>query len=186
MSYLQTQYNVSEEEAKEAFCRGVHATHDAIHSGRFAAELHEHSLVKYLHQCCKRQLLKMFDEQSITVDSGDIQSANDWESLEAGEPATTKTKVKISSFSDGPEPADSPTETTAQREADLTLMKTILDDLPHPCKDLIWGKFYEGFSATDMAMRLGYNGPRVAITTLSRCMAKLKKRFNKERRLTDE
>jgi len=170
-SFLINRYNAPEEDAEEAFCLGCHALLEAIHEGRFTSEHHEYSLVKYLQTCCKNQLMKMFEQQhkEIAISKFEDEDEADGE--------------KWPDLTDDDQ--DGYSESRQQKDADIELMLSIIEDLPHPCKDLIWGK-QEGFSSTEMAVRLGYSNNRVAVTTLSRCMKKLKERFNKERRIVNE
>jgi len=162
--YLLRHNKISEEEADDIFSAGCHAMLEAIHSGRFTSEYHEYSLVKYLHTCCNYQMLKMLERKKKTATNEGLDTDN---------------------LSDSASDADDD-DNEDQKTKDLELMETILEDLPYPCKDLIWGKYKERFSAEEMALRLGYNSNRVATTTLSRCMKKLRKRFNSERRIIDE
>jgi len=181
--YLCLRYGISVGDAEEAFCKGCHAMLNAIHTGKLSAGYHEHSLGKYLQTCCRNQMLKTFerDKREITIDFQEsaINPYDSWSEFgNTAQMAAHASNADIESVQDG--------DATQQHEKDLLLMESILEDLPYPCKDLIWGKYKEGFSAGEMAMRLGYKGSRVAITTLSRCMHKLKKRFNSERRMANE
>ena len=182
MRLLGSRYGVNDDDAEEAYSRGVHALLEAIHSGRFTTEYHEHALAHYLQTCCINQLMKMFEQRKkeTPIDwSGDVGGDDDsWDDGSDHQPDDAQA---ASMASDAAE-----CEAADQHEADLQLMESILETLPYPCKDLIWGKLKEGFSAGEMAARLGYSNSRVAITTLSRCMQKLKERFNDERRLIDE
>jgi len=162
-------FKITEEDAEEAFSRGCHALLEAIHSGRFTAEQHEYSLEKYLQTCCSNQMSKMLKERSNGKDE-------DLENKDRGD----------EDWDDENIPDDTGIADSLQHEQDLALMESILDNLPDPCRDLITWKYYSGFSATEAAQRLGYSSSRVAITTLSRCMKRLRTHFNEERRLTDE
>jgi len=183
--YILKHNKISEEEADEIFSAGCHAMLEAIHSGRFTTEYHEYSLVKYLHTCCKYQMLKLLEQKKKKVkksrkDGKDFDIIDKLsEDISGYYKEEGKWKPYVNTDGD-----DKMSE--EQKKEDLELMETILEDLPYPCKDLIWGKYKERFSAEEMAMRLGYNSNRVAITTLSRCMQKLKNRFNSERIMIDE
>lgn len=160
--------------ANEAFCEGCHALLDNIHEGRLTAENLSCSLQSYLTSCCRNQLLKLLEKRKRLY--GKQRTEDDvtsWETDMADESRVND---------DG----DWVSVTAEQHESDLSLMEKIVMDLPFPCEILIWGKFRDKFSPAEMAVRLGYSGPRVAITTISRCMKKLKKRFEKERKLIDE
>jgi len=156
IGFLINKHKVSEENAEEAFYRGCHAMLENIHSGKFIKEEHEGSLAKYLHTCCENQLLKMFKIASRNISDDDVP---DW-------PDESGDKV--------------------QMETDLELMESIVEDLGSPCQELIWGRYGDKFSAQEMAYRLGYSSSRVAITTLSRCMQRLRNRFFNERKQQDE
>jgi len=182
MCYLCVRYGVGDDDAEEAVSEGCLALFEAIQAGRFTEEKREFSLEKYLQMCCRNQLLKMLERRGREVptdfQANEAFSADAWDD-DADNP---------SPFASHLSPVDS-TDTAGeaeQREADLQQMENILGSLPYPCKDLILGKYGNGFSAAEMAQRLEYKSSRVAITTLSRCMDKLKKRFNSERRLLNE
>jgi len=167
-------FNITEDDAEEAFYRGCHALLEAIHSGRFTVEQHEYSLEKYLQTCCSNQLLKMIDQHE--TKGGVSNEDEDLENKDRGD----------EDWDDENIPDDTDIADRLQHEQDLALMEFILDYLPAPCRDLITWKYYSGFSATEAAQRLGYSSSRVAITTLSRCMKKLRTHFNEERSLNDE
>lgn len=169
--YLVKRFAVTEEMANEAFCEGCHALLNNIHEGRLTAENLSCSLQSYLTSCCRNQLLKLQEKRKRL--SGRQQTEDDvtpWETDMADESRVNDDGDLVSIAAE-------------QHESDLRLMEKIVIDLPFPCEDLIWGKFRDKFSPAEMAARLGYSGPRVAITTMSRCMKKLKKRFEKERKL---
>lgn len=179
--YLCSRFGVSDDDAEDAFAEGCHALLDAIQSGRFSSEYHENSLSCYLQNCCRNQLLKMLrnrkKEIPTDLEGRETDGGAPWDD-EGGNASADGGMGTGALFS-------SDYEESQQHEIDLQLMESILEDLPYPCKDLIWGKYKEHFSATEMSMRLGYKSSRVAITTLNRCMQKLKNRFNSERRMTN-
>jgi len=152
----------TEENATDAFYQGIKEMHNAILEGRFTMR-DKNSFSKYLQTTCLNQYCKMFGEQWRIVP---VDSKEEWSFPQF-----------LGSTGD---------ESPKQHEADLELMEHILMTLPEPCETLIYGRFWNKFSAAEMAERLEYKNSRVAITTLSRCMKKLTKRFNKERRLIDE
>jgi len=180
--YLSTRFGASDEDAEEAFCAGMHALLEAIRDGRFAEVEHEYAIGKYLQTCCRNQLLKMFEQRQREVatdfQANEAFSADAFDDDADAGPTAGAYQPAILAFDTA--------EEKAQDEYDMQQMEAILEDLPNPCKDLIWGKLKEGFSSAEMAQRLGYSSNRVAITTLSRCMDKLTKRFNSERRLINE
>jgi len=160
--YLSKRYRVPTEEAEDAFQDGLVALFEAVNSGRFKEEQHEYSLVRYFHTCCKNQLLKKLgkiEKETIPSDPDELGTGD----------------YDISALEDD-----------NQHNEDIELMQDILADLPKKCRSLIWGKYHDGFSATEMAAMLNYNSDRVAITSLNRCMEKLRNRFNETRRLYDE
>jgi len=180
--HLSTRYGVSDDDAEEAFSEGCLALFEAIEAGRFTEEEREFSLGKYLQTCCRNQLLKMLEHRQREV-------ATDFQANEAYSADAFDDEADAAPTAAAYQPAFEAFDTVSeaeQRESDFRQMDSILSDLPYPCKDLILGKYGEKFSAAEMAQRLGYSNSRVAITTLSRCMQKLKKHFNSERRLLHE
>lgn len=172
--YLIAHYGVTEEKADQAFCEGCHALLENIHNRKLTAENFSGSLEGYLMSCCRNQLMKLFEKEKKDIIANCKTTDDDrW----------TDDNIDDSWINDKGNWVDIATD---QHESDLRLMEKIVADLPSPCEDLIYGKYFNHFSPYEMAMRLGYGGARVAITTLSRCMKKLKDRFYKERRLLDE
>lgn len=165
--YLISHYRASEEMAEEAFAEGCHKLLDAIQSGRLTAENVNTGTVStleaYLFKCCRTCLLKMIEADKRIVH----------------EPEDPSDDGEIYS------PVTGRCQSTDQHESDLELMKKIVLDLPSPCNDLIYGKYYNRQSLTELAEELNYSSPRVAITTLSRCIKKVRARFKKERTLAE-
>lgn len=160
--YLISHYHVSEDMANEAFCEGCHTLLDRIHDGRLTAESLNSdtntTLEKYLFVCCRNNLLKTIKRNKIIADNPPEE-----------EPVYIQASGKQES------------EETEQHEMDLSLMEKIVLDLPTQCHDLIFGKYYNRLSLAELAEELNYGSSRVAITTLSRCIKKVRDRFKKER-----
>ena len=153
--YLMAKANVSSEQAEDAFSNGCMAMWQNIQSGKLTPQLLTCSLATYLTSCCENQLSNALIKDRRMVCDED----------------------KVNDILSRTEPDD-----TSQKEQNLKLMEQIVKELPYPCEDLLWGKYKDGFSMTEMAQRMGYSNDRVAITTMHRCMDKLRKKFNSLRK----
>jgi len=201
VGHLCWKYEISAEDANECYSKGWHTLLEAIHSGKFTEEYHDYSLVKFLSTCCKNHCKKLLyerkrmngnaeadnevDETDQEIDKSSAKEVGSVSALKQEDDSKQEGNVILSinikpDVEELPLKEADPTAALEHKE-DLQLMEHILDDLPYPCKDLIWGKYRDGFPAEEMAWRLGYSGSRVAITTLSRCMKKLRNRFLEER-----
>lgn len=172
--YLIARYGVTEEKAENAFCEGCHAMLENIHNDKLTIGNMSGTLEGYLMSCCRNQLLKVFEkeEKDIIAHSETIDDSR-WIDDDGDETWENNSDYSVDTHTD-------------QHESDLQLMEKIVADLPSPCADLIYGKYFNHFTPSEMAERLGYNSARVAITMMSRCMKKLRYRFIEERRLADE
>lgn len=204
--FLRRRYtNVNEEDADEAFSRGMHALLEKIHSGEFTEEYHENSLSQFLHTASKNHLLKIFDEKQIELELREGYTESTDDNLEPRKGKSESTDDESGTmFITGPQVGTPQNKKTVsddnspiideiqekinekQKQADDELARSILNDLPYPCQDVIWGKIRDKIPDAELALRLGYSSSQVVKTTRSRCMDKLRKRFNKNRRVIDE
>lgn len=60
-----------------------------------------------------------------------------------------------------------------------TMMREIVQDLPHPCEDILWAYYGDDLSMKEIADIVGFNGADSVKSKKSQCMNKLKERFTK-------
>lgn len=59
------------------------------------------------------------------------------------------------------------------------MMRDIVQDLPHPCEDILWAYYGDDLSMKEIADVVGFNGADSVKSKKSQCMSKLKERFNR-------
>lgn len=60
-----------------------------------------------------------------------------------------------------------------------TMMREIVQDLPHPCEDILWAHYGDDLSMKEIADVVGFNGADSVKSKKSQCMSKLKERFTR-------
>ena len=58
-------------------------------------------------------------------------------------------------------------------------MRDIVQDLPHPCEDILWAYYGDDLSMKEIADIIGFNGADSVKSKKSQCMSKLKERFTR-------
>ena len=59
------------------------------------------------------------------------------------------------------------------------MMRDIVQDLPHPCEDILWAYYGDDLSMKEIADIIGFNGADSVKSKKSQCMSKLKERFTR-------
>jgi len=59
------------------------------------------------------------------------------------------------------------------------MMRDIVQDLPHPCEDILWAYYGDDLSMKEIADVIGFNGADSVKSKKSQCMSKLKERFTR-------
>lgn len=59
------------------------------------------------------------------------------------------------------------------------MMREIVQDLPHPCEDILWAYYGDDLSMKEIADIVGFNGADSVKSKKSQCMSKLKERFTR-------
>lgn len=59
------------------------------------------------------------------------------------------------------------------------MMHDIVQDLPHPCEDILWAYYGDDLSMKEIADVIGFNGADSVKSKKSQCMSKLKERFTR-------
>ena len=59
------------------------------------------------------------------------------------------------------------------------IMRDIVQDLPHPCEDILWAYYGDDLSMKEIADIIGFNGADSVKSKKSQCMSKLKERFTR-------
>lgn len=59
------------------------------------------------------------------------------------------------------------------------MMRDIVQDLPHPCEDILWAYYGDDLSMNEIADIIGFNGADSVKSKKSQCMSKLKERFTR-------
>lgn len=61
----------------------------------------------------------------------------------------------------------------------ISIMRDIVQDLPHPCEDILWAYYGDDLSMKEIADVIGFNGADSVKSKKSQCMSKLKERFTR-------
>ena len=61
----------------------------------------------------------------------------------------------------------------------ISMMRDIVQDLPHPCEDILWAYYGDDLSMKEIADVIGFNGADSVKSKKSQCMSKLKERFTR-------
>lgn len=155
--FLTARYNLSDQEAEDCFQEGCVAVWNNIQTGKLTEDNLTCSLSTYLTRCCinhTTHLLSKKTHQS-SFETHDFQINEDGEVVGSSEAE----------------------ELSEDQEYLLRMLETIVQSLPKPCDDVLWGTYRNGLSNQELAEMLGYRSDRVVITTRSRCMKKLKERM---------
>ena len=59
------------------------------------------------------------------------------------------------------------------------MMREIVQDLPHPCEDILWAYYGDDLNMNEIADLIGFNGADSVKSKKSQCMSKLKERFTR-------
>ena len=59
------------------------------------------------------------------------------------------------------------------------MMRDIVQDLPHPCEDILWAYYGDDLSMKEIADVIGFNGADSVKSKKSQCMSRLKERFTR-------
>lgn len=155
--YLTVRYNLEDQEAEDCFQDGCVAVWKNIQTGRLTEDNLTCSLSTYLTRCCCNHATHLLEKKSMNsrFETHEFQINEDGEILGSSEQEE---------FSD-------------DQEYLLRLLENVVQSLPKPCDDVLWGVYRNGLSNKDLAVLLGYQSDRVVITTRSRCMKKLKERM---------
>ena len=64
---------------------------------------------------------------------------------------------------------------SVERQEELqTSMRELIENMPDPCKTILWAYYWEGKNMKEIAEAMGYTGKDVAKSQKSRCMTKVK------------
>lgn len=151
--YIQGRYNLSHEDAEDIYQDSCLALFKNIQDGKLVSL--SAKLSTYFTQICVFQTLKKIrdDRPADSLDNGqyDSEKVDELLGLDGG--------VSIS-----------------QQQK----MEAIVKSLPEPCNTILWEFYYENRSMTEIAPLIGYNGPDSVKAKKSRCMGRLKARFDKQ------
>ena len=59
------------------------------------------------------------------------------------------------------------------------MMRDIVQDLTHPCEDILWAYYGDDLSMKEIADVIGFNGADSVKSKKSQCMSRLKERFTR-------
>lgn len=155
--YLAARYSLEEKEAEDCFQEGCLAVWKNIQSGRLTEDNLTCSLSTYLTRCCSNHATHLLEKKSMNSQF----ETREFQINEDGE---------VVGSSDTEELSD-------DQEHLLRLLESVVQSLPKPCDDVLWGVYRNGLSNKDLAVMLDYQSDCVVITTRSRCLKKLKERM---------
>ena len=162
LSYLRTHFILNREEAEDIFQDSFLILYQNIKSGKIEDVNTTLSTSTYLLAICKNKAKEIQrSKNKFDIDSFDTE-----------EPEQSR---YIESQIDYVLSLD---EENHYREEQVNqLVQDIVQDLPSPCNELLWGFYRDGFSMTHLAKEYGYASENAVKVTKHRCCEKFELRF---------
>lgn len=160
ISYLQRNFSVSKDECEDIFQDSFIILYQNAQEGKL--DNLTSSVSTYFMAICRNktmELLRTKGKYILSPVDDEIQKS----------PIFFESKInKVLSF-------DNEEALIEQKEA---LVREIVNNLPYPCNELLWGFYRDGLSMKDLAERYGYSNENTVKVTKHRCCDKFKKRFS--------
>jgi RNA polymerase sigma factor, sigma-70 family len=156
---LQRNLSLSDDDAKDIYQEACLALYQNIQTGKLI-ELTS-SLSTYFTSICLNKGKKLLERCP-----NNISFEGAIENTESDEYSTSQIET-ILGMGDG--------ITNEQRAT----MRDIVQDLPSPCEEILWGYYGDNLQMKEIAELIGFNGPDSVKSKKSQCMSKLKDRFMK-------
>lgn len=161
IGYLRKHLSLIEEDAEDVFQDSCLALFNNIKNGKLQSLTS--TLSTYLLKICINQGLKIINKSKSI-----IPFEQQIEITQKDEYSESKIDELLGFGDDG-------SITIEQKK----IMHNIVQDLPYPCEEILWYYYGDDLSTQTIAELLNYSNSRTVITTKSRCMSKLKERFNR-------
>ena len=158
--FLIKNFSLEDEDAQDVFQESSLALFKNIKQGKLVKLTS--TLSTYFISICKNQAKKRLQKDSKTI------------SFEATINNTTKDEYSENKIDEILSFGESGI-TKEQKE----LMRKIVQDLPYPCEDILWYYYGDGINMKTIADLLDYKNAETVKSTKTRCMSKLKNKFNK-------
>lgn len=150
LCFLERNYSLDEEDAKDVFQDSSLALFQNIKNGKLVSLTS--TLSSYFMQICINQALK-----KLRGNDKNIRLEDDFNEQKINE---------LLSFGE---------ENITSRQKDV--MRDLVQNLPKPCDDILWYFYGDNLSLQTIADLLNYNNANSVKTTKSRCLGKLKEKF---------
>lgn len=157
VGYLMKHYGLGAEDAEDCYQEGSVAMWRNIHDGRLTAGNLTCSLSTYLISCCCNHASHLLRDRANTADL----ETREYRLTEDGEIAGA------SSADDG----------TEEREEMLRVMQEVVQDMSSPCREILWGMYYDKLKQDVIAKMLGLKNAETVKSQKVRCMKQLKERM---------
>lgn len=162
MKYLQKRYSLDEYDCEEIFQESSITLYQNIQSGKVVDVLSTLSTSTYFITICNNKALeRLRSKKKVFFDSLNTEDEIAHRFLES--------KVeKILSLED----ADA-----EERNERSKIVQQIVQTLPSPCDELLWGFYRDGYSMKKLAEQYGYASENAVKVTKHRCCEKFSKRY---------
>ena len=162
LAFLKNRFGIDEDDCKDIFQESFIVLYNNIQAGKL--DNMSASLSTYFMSICRNKALEMLrgsaksvnvdSEMSLTLMDGEVQ----YEKIEA-----------LLALDNGDE---------AIEEQKEELVRTIVQDLPSPCNELLWGFYRDNLSMKSLADMFHYSSEGAVKVTKHRCCEKFRARYN--------
>lgn len=161
VSFLRNGYGIAEEESKDIFQEAFIILHNNMQSGKLSEMTS--SLSTYFISICKNKAYEFLRASSKTV------NVEEELSLSIMEGAIKTDKVN--------ELLELDDENQSNQERKEALVRHIVQHLPSPCNELLWGYYRDNLSMRTLADMFNYSSESSVKVTKHRCCDKFRKRY---------
>jgi len=162
LSYLQKQFDLSEEDCKDIFQESFIILHNNVISGKLNHLTS--SLSTYFNGICRNKVHEVLRKRNKNVN---IDNEVSLDILNA-EIQADKIEALINLEN----------ESISFVERKEALVRQIVRELPPPCDKILWGFFRDNFSMRTLAQMFNYSSENSVKVTKHRCQNKFRDRFN--------
>lgn len=154
---LQKNYSLNEEDAKDVFQSSSMALYENIQKGKL--ENLTSTLSTYFITICINQTKKFLRDSKNYLDVDNLTNQGDYQDEKINELLEYGSGSSIS-------------------EEQKNMMHELVQNLPKPCDDILWYYYGDNLSMQTIAGLLSYQNADTVKSTKSRCMSKLRAKFN--------
>lgn len=161
LGFLRKHFNLSDDDCKDVFQESFIILYDQICAGKLE-ELTSSLSTYFLAICRNKALQHLSKSKRKAADSDTLLALSDGEIL----PDKVDALLALD------------TDDVAVVEQKEELVRDIVQDLPYPCNELLWGFYRDNLSMRALAAMLSYSSESVAKVTKHRCCEKFRARYN--------